>query len=94
MAGEGRKLRGYDYSGNPVYEAVSSATPSREEAEEMLLRNLDLVHMFENGKGYFVFSSDEYFEMDENEEPDITHTVRLDEAGNIIASKPFDIMAG
>ena len=94
MAGEERKLRGYDYSGNPVYEAVSSATPSREEAEEMLLRNLDLVHMFENGKGYFVFSSDEYFEMDENEEPDISHTVKLDEVGNIISSKPFDIMAG
>ena len=94
MAGEGRKLRGYDYSGNPVYEAVSSAMPSREEAEEMLLRNLDLVHMFKNGKGYYAYSDDEYFEMDENEVPDITHTVKLDEEGNIISSKPFDIMEG
>ena len=94
MAGEERRLRGYDYSGNPVYEAASPAMPSRGEAEEMLLRNLDLVHMFKNGKGYYAFSDDEYFEMDENEEPDISHTVKLDEEGNIISSKPFDIMAG
>lgn len=94
MAGEERKLRGYDYSGNPVYEAVSPSMPSREEAEEMLLRNLDLTRMFENGKEYFDYADGEFFEMDENGEPDISHTVRLDEKGNIISSVPFDIMAG
>lgn len=94
MAGEERKIIGYTPLGNPVYELASSYVPTREEAEETLLRNLDLVHMFENGKGYYAFSDDEYFEMDENEEPDISHTVKLDEEGNIISSKPFDIMAG
>lgn len=93
MAGEERKIIGYTPLGNPVYELASSYVPTREEAEEMLLRNLDLVHMFKNGKGYYVFSDDEYFEMDENGNADISHTVTLDEEGNIISSKPFDIMA-
>lgn len=94
MAGEERKIIGYTPLGNPVYELASSYVPTREEAEAELLRNLDVVHMFKNGKGYYAFYDDEYFEMDENEVPDITHTVRLDGEGNIIASKPFDIMAG
>ncbi len=93
MAGEERKLRGYDYSGNPVYEAVSPVLPTKEEMEEQLLHDLDCVLMFKNGKGYYEFADDEYFEMGENEEPDISHLVKLDTEGNVISSRPFDIMA-
>lgn len=94
MAGEEQRLRGYDYSGNPVYEAVSPVLPSKEEMEEQFLHDLDVVRMFENGKGYYEYSDDEYFEMDKNEEPDISHLVKLDKEGNVISSRPFDIMAG
>lgn len=93
MAGEEKKLRGYDYSGNPIYEAASPAMPSREELEEQLLHDLDCILMFENGKGYYEFADGEYFEIGNDEEPDISHLVKLNEKGDVISSRPFDIMA-
>lgn len=93
MAGEERKIIGYTPLGNPVYELASSYVSTREEKEEMLLRNLDLVLAFENGKEYFDYADGEFFEMDENGNADISHTVTLDKKGNIVSSKPFDIMA-
>ena len=68
--------------------------PTKEEEIEQLLHELDVVYMFENGKGYNRFSKDEYFEMDENEAPDISHLVKLDKEGNVISSIPFDILEG
>lgn len=93
MAKEERKLRGYDYDGNPVFISDHPAM-TREEKEADLLRAIDRYGVFPNNKRYACFGEGWYFELKGKHKPDISHIVRVDHEGEIIESKPFDVMKG
>jgi hypothetical protein len=61
------------------------------QAEEELLRNLDRIEIFPNGKNYFVYCNDEYFEIRGEDKADLSHLVKVDSNGNVISKRFFAI---
>ena len=97
MAEKEMKIRGYCF-GQPIFQDTDPVVLTKEQQEEELLRDLDRVELFPNGKSYFVYANGEYFmakdDKAEDSEADLTFLVKVNTNGDVISKRKFDVVAG
>lgn len=90
------KIRGY-CCGRPVLASGEPVRQTKAEAEAELVMNLDLVVIFPNGRRFFEYAGGEYFmpqdPKDEDSGADISFLYKIDENGDVVSKRPFDVFA-
>lgn len=88
------KIRGY-CCGQPVFASGEPVRQTRTEAEDELVMNLDRVVIFPNGRRFFEYADGEYFmpkyPKDEDSGADISFLYRIDENGDVVSKRSFDV---
>ena len=88
------KIRGY-CCGQPIFESAEPVRQTRAEVEAELAINLDCVVIFPNGRRFFEYVDGEYFmpkdPKDEDSGADISLLYKIDENGDVVSKRSFDV---